>query len=43
LTPCPDWIWVPPSILSSGYWGLFQNPWYCTSTPPVHLHGMVVC
>jgi len=23
--PHPDWLWVPPSLLSNGYQGLF--PW----------------
>jgi hypothetical protein len=22
---CPDWLWVPPSLLSNGYWGLFPS------------------
>jgi hypothetical protein len=25
LTPCPDWLWDPPSLLSNTYEGLF--PW----------------
>jgi hypothetical protein len=24
---CPDWLWVPPSLLSNGYWELFPWVW----------------
>jgi hypothetical protein len=31
--PCPNRLWVPPSLLSNGYEGLFPWVWSYTSTP----------